>query len=123
MLGAGRSYHGRSVNISSLFKKPSTMESVIGIAAAFGGAFSMGGSGYGSLAAAGIKIGGSMIFKDSQWGQIGTSVVAGAVGGGINGGMGAESANMWKEAFQGAGVGAAKSATISGQCMELAKLK
>ena len=47
ILGAGRSYSGRSVNISGLFKKPSTMESVIGIGTAIGGAFTMGSSGWG----------------------------------------------------------------------------
>ncbi len=119
VLGAGRSYHGRSVNISSLFKKPSTMESVIGIGMAFGGAFTMGGSGYGSLAAIGVKVGGSYLFKDSKWGQIGTSIVAGAVGGGINGGM----SGGWKEALQGAGVGAAKSAAISGTMYGISQIK
>jgi len=64
ILGAGRSYHGRSVNISGLFKKPSTLENAIGIASAIGGAFFMPANTnwWAPVASAGIQIGGGDCF-------------------------------------------------------------
>ena len=124
ILGAGRSYSGRSVNISGLFKKPSTLENVIGIGSAIGGAFFMPANTnwWAPVAGAAIQVGGGIAFKDNMWGRIGTSVAAGFVTSGFSpygvkdsaGKVVMNNVGKFGWAWKEAGIGAAKGLVIGG---------